>query len=394
MVGLNDEILVLNKLAASANSPTPKLTASRRLRSTPYTPRIEALGVSDYSITNHTILPKGFGLSVAEEYWHLKQFVQLWDVSCQRQVELRGPDAAKLAQYMTPRNLQSASIGQCLYAPMIDQHGGMLNDPIILKLADDHFWFSIADSDVLLWAKGLSVGMNLDVVVEEPDVCPLAVQGPRSDDLMAKVFGEDVRSIRFFRFRKLDFNDHSLVVARSGFSKQGGFEIYLDDSRLGVALWDALWEAGQTLNVKPGCPNLIERIEGGLLSYGNEMTRENNPYECGLGHYCDLDSTTDFIGKQTLRRIVNKAPDRIIRGILFEGEACPPCRSTWPLMAGDFKAGYITSAIWSPRFEQNVALGMLDKEFWNPGQAVTIVIEDSAKQAERTGRVVSLPFTD
>ncbi|MEM7347633.1 MAG: dimethylsulfoniopropionate demethylase, partial [Chloroflexota bacterium] len=192
---------------------TAKLTVSRRQRATPYTPRIEALGVSDYSIVNRTILPKGFGRTVDEDYWHLRTHVQLWDVSCQRQVELRGPDAARLVQWMTPRDLRQVEIGQCLYAPMIDANGGMINDPIILKLADDHYWLSIADSDVKLWAKGLAQGYGFNVSIDEPDVSPLAVQGPKSDDLMSKVFGEQVRDIRFFRFNWLDFQGHPLLVA-------------------------------------------------------------------------------------------------------------------------------------------------------------------------------------
>ena len=195
-----------------------KLAVSRRLRSTPYTPRVEALGVSDYSIVNHTVLPKGFGKTVDEDYWHLREHVQLWDVSCQRQVELKGPDAARLVQLMTPRDLRHAKTGQCFYAPLIDDQAGMLNDPIILVLAEDHYWLSIADSDVLLWAKGLAVGLSLEVQIDEPDVSPLAVQGPKSDDLVSRVFGDVVRTIGFFRFMKLDFQGRALVVARSGYS--------------------------------------------------------------------------------------------------------------------------------------------------------------------------------
>ena len=188
-----------------------KLQVSRRQRATPYTPRVEALGVSGYSVVNHTILPKAFARSVEEDYWHLKRHVQLWDVGCQRQVELRGADAARLAQLMTPRDLRGASVGQCLYAPMIDADAGMLNDPVILKLADDRYWFSIADADMLLWAKGLAVGMRLDVAVDEPDVWPLAVQGPKAEDVVARVFGDAVRDIGFFRFRRFDFDGVSKV---------------------------------------------------------------------------------------------------------------------------------------------------------------------------------------
>ncbi|MEM7213770.1 MAG: dimethylsulfoniopropionate demethylase, partial [Pseudomonadota bacterium] len=276
---------------------------SRRIRRTPYTDRVETFGVRGFSVVNHMLLPKAFQPTVEDDYWHLREHVQIWDVSCQRQVEITGPDASHLVQWMTPRNLSRATVGQCLYVPLVDDTGGMINDPVLLKLADDRFWLSIADSDVLLWAKGLALGKRMDVEVFEPDVSPLAVQGPKAEDLLAELFGELIRDIKFFRFGHVTFEGTQQLIARSGYSRQGGFEIYLNDSSLGARLWDTIWEAGQTHNIRPGCPNLIERIEGGLFSYGNEMTRENNPFECDLGQYCDLDSEADFIGKQALTKI-------------------------------------------------------------------------------------------
>lgn len=368
---------------------TAKLAVSRRLRSTPYTPRIEALGVSAYSIVNHTVLPKGFGRSVEEDYWHLREHVQMWDVSCQRQVELKGPDAAMLLQLMTPRDMRSAEVGQCLYVPIIDEHACMLNDPVVLMLAADHFWLSIADSDLLLWAKGLALGYGLDVAIDEPDVSPLAVQGPKSDALMERVFGPCVKDIRFFRFAKLMFNGHQLVVARSGYSKQGGFEIYLHDSSLGLELWDALWDAGKDLNVAPGCPNLIERVEGGLFSYGNEMTREENPIECGLENYCCFDPTLEYIGKEALLRIHNEGPKRQIRAVVFDGDKCPPCANVWPVLASSQSVGHVTTAIWSPRLNANVSLAMVDKSHWDSETEVQVSCDDGEL---RNGLVKSLPL--
>lgn len=370
--------------------PIPaKLSVSRRQRSTPYTPRIESLGVSDYSIVNHTILPKGFGRSVEADYWHLREHVQLWDVSCQRQVELKGKDASQLVQLMTPRDLRNAKVGQCLYAPLIDEHAAMLNDPIIQKLAANHYWLSIADADILLWAKGLALGFGMDVQIDEPDVSPLAVQGPKSDDLMACVFGDVVREIGFFKFKMLDFHGHPLLVARTGYSKQGGFEIYLDDSSLGLKLWDALWDAGQAFSVTPGCPNLIERVEGGLLSFGNEMTRENNPLECAMDAYCSFDPSIDYIGKAALTAIREQGPQRLIRGVMFDGDKTPPCAKSWDLTVEGCYAGQISTAIWSPRFNKNVALGMLEKNYWTPGQNVVVLCGDGT---QRAGVVCLLPM--
>jgi len=370
---------------------TPKLNVSRRIRATPYTPRVEALGVSGYSVVNHTILPKGFRKTVEEDYWHLKQHVQIWDVGCQRQVEIKGVDAAKLTQLMTPRDLSRAKIGQCLYAPLVDEQGKILNDPIILKLAHDRFWLSIADSDGFLWAKGLAFGMNFDVRICEPNVWPLAVQGPKSDDLMEKIFGQKVRDIGFFRFKVLEFNNHPLVIARSGYSKQGGFEIYLDQPDLGPDLWDTLWDAGIEFNIAPGCPNLIERVEGGLLSYGNEFTMDNNPLECGLDQFCHLDGDFDFLGKIALKHISSQGIDRLIRGIIFDGDACPPCQHPWPITIGGRFVGEISTAIWSPRFQNNVALAMLERGFWEPGTAVEISSSDGLC---RQGFVTDLPMID
>ena len=367
------------------------LQVSRRQRATPYTARVQALGVSGFSVVNHTILPKGFQRSVDEDYWHLREHVQLWDVGCERQVELRGPDAARLAQLMTPRNLSGATVGQCLYAPMIDRNAGMLNDPVILKLAEDHFWFSIADSDMLLWADGLAQGMALDVQVREPDVWPMAIQGPKAEDLVASVFGEHVREIGFFRFAHIEHQGHRHVIARSGFSRQGGFEIYVDGFDRGEALWDAVWSAGKAFNLSPGCPHLVERIEGGLLSYGNEMTRKDNPLECGLGHYCCLDGSVEYVGRDALEAAAAEGPRRLIRGLMFSGDRCPPPQQPWALKSDDMAAGWVTSAAWSPRFNCNVALAMVEIPFLSDGTPLSFNI---AGAGAHHGVVVDLPMPD
>jgi len=365
------------------------LLSSRRIRSTPYKRQVENHGVSGYTVVNHTILPKGFGRSVEEDYWHLREHVQLWDVGCQRQVEVKGPDATKLMQLMTPRDLGKAFVGQCLYAPLVDHNGGMLNDPVILKLSSDRYWISVADSDVLLWAKGLSYGLGLDVEVNEPDVWPMAVQGPKADDLMAAVFGPAIRKIKFFNFETFDFESQQLVIARSGFSKQGGFEIYLDQPTIGDRLWSTLWQAGQGLEVSPGYPNLIERIESGLLSYGNEMTLENNPLECGLGRFCQLDGSIDFIGREALQKIHVTGPKRSIRGVKFGEDRCPPCSIPWPVRVGDKPVGYVTSAIWSPRFKTNIGLAMIERGHWEEQQRISVEGED---RVIREGQVTGLPM--
>lgn len=349
----------------------PIIARSRRLRRTPFSEAVDQAGVKGYTVYNRMLLATLFR-SLEEDCRHLKSAVQVWDVACERQIELRGPDAARLMQRLTPRDLSRMAVGQCAYVPIVDDSGGMLNDPVAVKLAGDHWWISIADSDLLLWVKGVALGAGFDVSVREPDVSPLAVQGPKAEELMARLFGEAVRQIRFFRFMRLPFLGRELAIARSGYSKQGGFEIYVEGGDLGMPLWQALMEAGAHLDVRVGCPNLIERIEGGLLSYGNDMTRENNPYECGLGKYCNLDAVPDCIGHAALGRIAEKGPARHIRPIAISGDAVPACDRAWPLSAEGRIVGQVTSAVWSPDFRTNVAIGMVETGHAEPGTRLTV----------------------
>ncbi len=358
----------------------PLLALSRRLRRTPFTERIAAAGVSAYTVYNHMLLPAAFR-SLEEDYRHLKSAVQLWDVACERQVELRGPDAARLAQILTPRDLRGMLPGQCYYMPVVDETGGMMNDPVLLKLAEDRFWISIADSDLLFWVKGLAYGYRLEVHVDEPDVHPLAVQGPMADALMERIFGDRIHAIRFFRFQMLEFGAQMMPVARSGYSRQGGFEIYVEGFAAGAALWDALAEAGRDLDVRAGCPNLIERIEGGLLSYGNDMTRINTPHECGLGKFCDTQTAIGCVGRDALLRVAVEGPVRQIRSLSIEGEAVPPCVEPWAVVVDDKPAGQVTSAVWSPDFQTNVAIGMIARRYWDEGSMVTVITPDGPREA-------------
>jgi len=257
---------------------------------------------------------------------------------------------------------------------MVDETGGMLNDPVAVKLDEDRYWISIADSDLLFWIKGIANGYRLEVRVEEPDVSPLAVQGPLADDLMARVFGDAVRDIRFFRYKRLEFQGRSLVVARSGYSKQGGFEIYVEGGDIGMPLWHALFEAGADLDVRAGCPNLIERIESGLLSYGNDMTRDNTPHECGLGRFCNTEAAIGCVGRDALIRVAKDGPVQQIRPIAIEGGPVPGCDRPWPVMSGQAQVGQVTSAAWSPDFETNVAIGMVRMTHWQPFTDVDVVL--------------------
>ncbi len=378
-------------------SQSIKLNMSRRIRRTPYTNLVEEHGVSDFTVVNHMLLPKGFKNSVENDYWHLSKNVQIWDVSCQRQVQISGPDAFKLVQKLTPRSIKKMETGKCFYIPILNENAGMINDPVLLKLDDDMYWISIADSDILLWAKGYAIGLNLDVNIQEPDVYPLAIQGPKAEELMISVFGKDIKKIKFFNYRVMDFMGTKQIIARSGYSKQDGFEIYFkthdklfDSIEMGEQLWKTLWKAGQKFNITPGCPNLIDRIEGGLMSYGNDFTSENNPLECNLEKYCQSDDNHDFIGREALKEIQKNGVKQKIRGIVFDGDPCSGIGQPLPVLSkDDKKIGQVTSGIYSPRVKKNIGLSMILKDYWSVGEEVKVLSSDNVL---RKGMITSLPF--
>ena len=365
------------------------LNMSRRIRRTAYTDRLQREGVSGFSVVNHMLLPKAFKESVEDDYWHLREHVQLWDVSCQRQVQIVGVDATKLIQLMTPRDIGKMRIGNCLYVPIVDQNGGLINDPVLLKISSKKYWLSIADSDLLLYALGLATGLKLEVILSEADVWPLSVQGPKAEDLVANLFGEQIRKIGFFKFGWINFKGTKQLIARSGFSRQGGFEIYLEGKDLGSDLWDLILKIGKNYNIRPGCPNIIERVEGGLFSYGNEMTRDNNPLEIGLRKFCSLDGSVEYTGRRAIEKIAAEGEIQQIRGVVFAGPKCPTCSEPWPVILDEKKIGQLTSGMYSPRLKANVALGMILREFWDTSRVIEI---DCLDGVTRQGKLSKFPL--
>ncbi|MEM1048734.1 MAG: dimethylsulfoniopropionate demethylase [Pseudomonadota bacterium] len=348
----------------------PLLARTPRLRETPFSRRVEAAGAKGYTVYNHMLLPGAFR-SLEEDYAHLKSAVQVWDVSVERQIEIVGPDALRLVQMTTPRDLARMADDQCYYVPAVDEAGRMLNDPVLLKLAEDRYWVSIADSDLMLYYKGLANGFRLNVSVFEPDVSPLAVQGPKANELIGRLFGPDIVATRFFRHKRVPIEGRDMVIARSGWSVQGGFEIYLEGSENGEALWDRLFEAGADLDVRAGSPNLIERIEGGLLSYGSDITRTHTPFEAGLGRFCHLDTATACLGHAAL--VEQRDPVRKVRPLEIGGEPLQPSSRFWTLSnrAGE-AVGHVSSAVWSPDFQANVAIGTIDRAHWHAGTDLVV----------------------
>ena len=363
------------------------IAKSRRVRSTPYTSRIEKQGVTAYTVYNHMLLPAAFG-SLEESCDHFKKNVQIWDVAAERQVEISGKDAAKLVQLMTCRDLSKSKVGRCYYCPLIDENGNLVNDPVILKLAEDRWWISIADSDVIFFAKGLASGNKFDVKIFEPIVDILAVQGPKSFDLMEKVFGEKIKELKFFGFDYFTFNGAKHLIARSGWSKQGGFEIYVENTNSGLKLYDHLFEIGKEFNVRPGCPNLIERIESGLLSYGNDFDNNDNPFQCGFDKYIDLETDINFLGKDKLKKIKEKGIDRKLMGVQID-LAKILLTSSLNIKNNDGNIiGELRSACYSPHFKKVIGIAMIKEPYCKASSSGTIEIDGNSLAL----KVCDLPF--
>ena len=363
------------------------IAKSRRLRSTPYTSRIEEQGVTAYTIYNHMLLPAAFG-SIEDSYRHLKEHVQVWDVAAERQVEISGKDSAELVQLMTCRDLSKSKIGRCYYCPIIDDSGNLVNDPVVLKLAEDKWWISIADSDVIFFAKGLAAGYKFDVKITEPVVDIIAVQGPKSFDLMEKVFGKIIKELKFFGFSYYDFKGTKHLIARSGWSKQGGFEIYVQNTQAGQKLYDHLFEIGDEFNVKPGCPNLIERIESGLLSYGNDFDNNDNPFECGFDQYVSLDSEVNFLGKENLKKVKSDGIQKKLMGIKIDAKEVSISGSLDLKDENGNIIGELRSACYSPHFEKVIGIAMIKKPYCDVTQIVKVDVNGNIC----TGNVCDLPF--
>lgn len=366
------------------------LKLSRRIRRTPFTTNVENHGVTGFSVVNHTLLPKSFQNTLEDDYLHLQEHVQIWDVGCQRQVEIKGPDASKLVDLITPRSISDMKIGKCLYVPLTDTNGGIINDPILTKIAEQHYYLSVADSDVLLWTRGLAIGFGLNVRIREPDVWPLAVQGPKAQKVLSKIFGEKINKLKKFNFDWFDIKGSIQLIARTGYSRDGGFEIYLSKPELGDYLWKTIWEAGHAENIRPGCPNIIDRVEAGLLSYGNEMTVRNTPLECNMDKFINLEKATDFIGKKALLRQKKYGVKKRIRGVIFDPPKIPTI--TKPLEVLNKKGeiiGTLTSGAYSPRFEKNIGIGMVDNGYW--AEDIDVLIKLDSKNL-REGLVKNMPL--
>lgn len=369
---------------------TAKVVFSPRVRKSPFFQSTMKYGAKAFTVYNHMYLPVSFENTITD-YNNLLQGVQLWDVGVERQVQIKGPDAGSLLQFITPRNIKKCSVGQAMYAPLLDFQGGFLNDPVMLKLAEDFYWLSIADGDSLLWVEAISKGYNFNVKVEEPDVSPLQVQGPNSAKLMTKVFGDWVDDLGFYRFKEVTHDGIPMVIARMGYSRELCYEIFLQDYSKGNELWEILWQAGQEFNISPGGPNIIFRLEGGILSYLADFDRTNNPYEVGLDWMIDFDQEDDFIGKEALREISMRGPTKKLMGAEIKGDPIESSNEDYlPVLIDGNRVGTMTAMVFSPRLQKNISYVFVDIEHAKIGQEIVISSPNQSFEA----LVVDIPWFD
>jgi glycine cleavage system aminomethyltransferase T len=358
-------------------------------RKSPYWERTVEAGCKSWDLYNHMLIPTFYD-DDEEEYWHLLKHVTLWDVAVERQVEITGPDAAAFTQLLTCRDLSKCEVGQCKYAPIIAPDGGIVNDPILLRLGLDHFWLSLADSDALLYAKGVQALAGLEVTVQEPDVSPLQVQGPKSKPLIRDLFGDEVMNLRYYRCIESDLEGIPVVVSRTGWTGEVGYEIYLRDSSRGLDLWDRVMEAGLPYEIRAIAPSEQRRIEAGIFNYGSDMTIENNPFEI-TGMERLVEFSADFIGRATLERIAMQGVKRKLVGVQFGGE---PFRmwleDFWPVVRDGTAVGRLTSAGRSFRLEKNIGYAWVPAELAESGTELELESPGGPVPAV----TAALPFLD
>lgn len=361
-----------------------------QIRKSPYFDATVRWGATAFSVYNHMYIPRDFG-DPEQNFWNLINDAILCDVAVERQVEITGPDAARFVQMLTPRDLSGLAVGQCKYVLITNADGGILNDPILLRLEENRFWLSLADSDILLWAQGVAVHSGMDVTIREPDVSPLQLQGPKSGEVMRALFGDSIMDLKYYWLRQVELDGIPLIVSRTGWSSELGYEIYLRDSAHGDALWERIMAEGLQFGLKPGHTSSIRRIEGGMLSYHADADITTNPYELGLDRLVNLDSGADFIGKAALQRIRDQGVSRRQVGLVIDdAPLAGPNTTFWPISRDGAVIGKVTSAIYSPRLKQNIALAMVAVDHCAIGTMVEVATEAGPIPA----RVVERPFYD
>lgn len=361
-----------------------------RLRRSPFFNSTLKEGCWSYTVYNHMFLPTGYD-DLEKEYTKLLNDVTVWDVSVERQVEITGPDGLAFTNLLTPRDLNKCKVGQGKYVVITADDGGIINDPVLLRLGDNHFWLAVADSDVLLWAKGVAYNAGMDVQIREPDVSPMQIQGPKSKQVVQALFGDEVLDLEYYYFLEADLDGIPVIVTRTGWSGEVGYEIYLRDGSRGDELWERVMEAGKPYNIGPTGPSDIRRVEAGILNYGIDITLETNPYEVDLDRLVSLDQEADFIGKEALKKIKAEGVKRKLVGVEIDGERLDLNVTRWPVTRDGAQLGNVTSAVYSPRLKENIGYAWVPIEHTGVGTNLTITLPNGD---ERSATVVPKPFVD
>ena len=367
----------------------PMISIGPRVRKSPFFDATMRWGAKAFTIYNHMYMPTHYGDPVAE-YWSLVNDVTLWDVSPERQIIIKGPEATRFVEYLTPRDLSKCLPYRCLYVVLTDEFGGMINDAVLMHMQEDEYWLSPGDGDVLLWAQGIAVQSGMDVQVFEGDICPLQLQGPKSPHVAHKLFGKDILKLGYYHVMDTELNGMHVAVSRTGWSGELGYEIYLKDHVNGNELWDTVMAAGEEYNIAPAAPNTIRSVEGCLLSYCSDIRRVDNPYTFGLDRLVNLDKKADFIGRDALRRIHETGNIRRMVGIEISGEPISHNESFWYIIRRGKSIGHVSRCVWSPRLERNIGLANLPADMSEPGSKVIVLAPDGIRRAV----VVKTPWFD
>jgi len=358
----------------------PLISLGPRVRKSPYFDATLRWGATAFTIYNHVYMPTSYGDPVAE-YWRLVTGVTLWDVSCQRQICISGPDAHRFVELLTPRDLSDCPSHQCLYVLLTDIDGGIVNDAVLMHLRKDEYWLSPGDGDVVLWAQGVATRAGMDVQVTEADVNPLQLQGPKAPHVAYKLFGDVALDLGYYRVIETTLESVPVALSRTGWSGELGYEIYLKGHEHGDWLWETVMQAGEEFDITPAAPNTIRSIEGGLLSYISDIRREDNPYTLGLGRLVQLDKKADFLGRQALRRIHAEGNHRRLVGVEIEGDPISHNESFWPIIGLEKEIGHVSRCVWSPRLERNIGFANVPASFTTVGTALTVESPAGARDA-------------
>ena len=359
-----------------------------RLRRSPYYEAEQRYGPRGYTVYNHMLFPIRYE-DLEAEYWHLLEHVTLWDVAVERCLEISGPDGFAFTQLLTPRDLSGCAVGQAKYVLVCAPDGGILNDPVLTRMEENRFWLALASSDVLFYAKGLAACAGMDVELREVDVAPLQIQGPKSKDVVRDLFGPEILGLKYYFFAETEVKGIPVVVTRTGWTSEVGYEVYLCDPARGTELWELIMEAGRPYEIRPTGPVDIRRVEGGILNWGADMTYENNPFELGLERLVDLDVPCS--ARDALRRIAGEGVTRRLVGVELDGERLPSLNFTkWAVSFDGERVGKVTSAVYSPRLERNIGYA------WVPVELAQLdtELDVESEWGPRRATIVPMPFWD